>query len=86
MENGPEKPEKSCPPLDGPSGHDLLKRILMEVKEARRGIKEQEKEKSKPGYYKRVAIIVDSVFFFLYFSTVVTFLTFMYVSWVQNGI
>ncbi|KAM8723387.1 5-hydroxytryptamine receptor 3A [Acanthopagrus schlegelii] len=86
VENDPEKPEKSCPPLDGPSGHDLLKRILMEVKEARQGIKEQEKEKSKPGYYKRVAIIVDSVFFFLYFSTVVTFLTFMYVSWVQNGI
>lgn len=86
VETGPVKPEKSCLPLDGPSGRDLLKRILMEVKEARREIEGREKEKRKPGYYKRVAIIIDSVFFFLYFATVVTFLTFMYIMWVANGL
>lgn len=86
VETGPVKPEKSCLPLDGPSGRDLLKRILMEVKEARREIEGREKEKRKPGYYKQVAIIIDSVFFFLYFATVVTFLTFMYIMWVANGL
>ncbi|XP_073349812.1 5-hydroxytryptamine receptor 3A-like [Pagrus major] len=86
VENGQVKPERSCLPLDGPSGRDLLKRILMEVKAARREMEGQETEKTKTGFYKRVAQIIDSVFFFFYFFTVTTFLTFMYFEWIQNGL
>lgn len=83
-EKGQVKAEKSYLPLDGPSGHDLLKLILEEVKAARQEAEGQEKGDRKQEYYRRVAEIIDSVFFVLYFLTVVVFLAYMFKVWFQN--
>ncbi|XP_041813754.1 5-hydroxytryptamine receptor 3A-like [Chelmon rostratus] len=76
--------EKSDRPLEGRSGHELLKLILEEVKAARQEAEAQEKGKRKAEYYRRVAKTIDSVFFVLYFLTVVIVLMFMGRVWVTN--
>ncbi|XP_076609610.1 5-hydroxytryptamine receptor 3A [Chaetodon auriga] len=83
-EKGQVRPEKGHPPLDGPRGHDLLTLVLEEVKAARQVAEEQEKEKRKPGCYKRVAETIDCVFFVLYSLTVVIFLAWMVNAWAQK--
>ncbi|XP_070837794.1 5-hydroxytryptamine receptor 3A-like [Chaetodon trifascialis] len=83
-EKGQARPEKGHPPLDGPRGHDLLKLILEEVKAARQETEEQEREKRKPGRYRRVAETIDCVFFVFYFLTVVIFTVWMAEAWSHN--
>lgn len=80
------KPEQSYLPMDEPHGRDLLKLILEEVKAARQetGRQDKDKDKGKPGFYKRLAEIIDSVFFVLYVFTIIIFLTYMYIVWVKD--
>ncbi|KAM6965964.1 5-hydroxytryptamine receptor 3A-like [Tautogolabrus adspersus] len=76
-----EMKEETSFPLDGPNGLNLLKRILEEVKAARQQASRQEEEKIQPGFYKKLAEIIDHVFFVLYLLTIVAFLTYMYIVW-----
>lgn len=76
-----EKQAKGSPHQDGFSGHDLLKQILEEVKAARKEVKREEADSAEPGYYGRVAEIIDTVFFVLYFLTIVVFYAVMYMIW-----
>ncbi|XP_070779120.1 5-hydroxytryptamine receptor 3A-like [Enoplosus armatus] len=80
-------PARTYLPLVEPSGRDLLKGILEEVKAARQEADRQDKNRrTETGFYKRLAEIVDSVFFVLYFLTFVIFLSCMYSVWLQNYI
>ncbi|XP_035853003.1 5-hydroxytryptamine receptor 3A-like isoform X2 [Sander lucioperca] len=81
-----ETPEKSSFPLDQPDDRDLLKLILEEVKAARQEAEGQDKTKIKPGHYRRLAQIIDSVFFTLYLVAVAVFLRHMYSVWVSQYI
>lgn len=72
--------DKGCLALDGPSGRKLLKEILEEVKAARQKVKTEETN-TGPGYYRRVAGIIDAVFFAFYLITIITFLSIMSVTW-----
>ncbi|XP_042249529.1 5-hydroxytryptamine receptor 3A-like [Thunnus maccoyii] len=78
-ETGEVKPEKSYPPSDWPK--DLLKQILEEVRAAQQEAGRRDNVKTKPGYYRRLAEIIDSVFFVLYFLTCVIFMTCMFILW-----
>ncbi|XP_067426244.1 5-hydroxytryptamine receptor 3A-like [Thunnus thynnus] len=78
-ETGEVKPEKSYPPSDWPK--DLLKQILEEVRAAQQEAGRRDNVKTKPGYYRRLAEIIDSVFFVLYFLTCVIFMMFMFILW-----
>lgn len=79
------KAEKSFLPLVGPNVHELLKLILQEVKAARQQGKVKDGER-KPGFCKKLALIIDWIFFVLYFLTVITFLTYMYFEWIKKVI
>lgn len=72
--------DKGSLALDGPISHKLLKEILEEVKAARQKVKTEETN-TGPGYYRRVAEIIDAVFFVFYFITIVTFLSVISVEW-----
>lgn len=61
---------------------ELLNLILQEVKVARQEVSRGAKPGS--GFYKRVAYILDSVFFTFYLITVVVFLSYMYLSWLDT--
>uniref|UniRef100_UPI0037E8B82E 5-hydroxytryptamine receptor 3A n=1 Tax=Semicossyphus pulcher TaxID=241346 RepID=UPI0037E8B82E len=78
------KQEKSSLPLDGPNSCDVLKQIHEQVKSARQEAKRQKEEEKKPGRYRRMAEIIDHVFFMLYLTAVVGFLTYMYFKWMSN--
>ncbi|KAG8006544.1 5-hydroxytryptamine receptor 3A [Nibea albiflora] len=78
------RPEKCHLPLDGPSGSHLLKLILEEVKAVRQEAAGQEKDAGKPGHYRRLAEIIDYVFFVVYLLTVTIFLTIMYINWIHH--
>ncbi|XP_035814457.1 5-hydroxytryptamine receptor 3A-like isoform X2 [Amphiprion ocellaris] len=84
-ERGQVTPEKTYMPLDWPVAHDLLKRILDEVKAARLQAGSKDKDKNERGCCKSLALTVDYVFFFLYLITVVLFLMIVYVSWIKTG-
>ncbi|XP_068193794.1 5-hydroxytryptamine receptor 3A-like isoform X2 [Antennarius striatus] len=75
------KPDQSLLPLNPSSSRDLLQQILEAVtslrKEADRRIREQ-----GDGSYRRVAEIIDTVFFSLYFIGIVVFLSYMYSVWI----
>ncbi|XP_034567548.1 5-hydroxytryptamine receptor 3A-like isoform X2 [Notolabrus celidotus] len=83
-EEGQVKQGKSFPPMVGPNCLAPLESILKEVKAARLGVKKQREEEKKEGRYKRIAGIIDHIFFFLYFSTVVVFLSYMNIMWLCN--
>lgn len=72
--------DRGCFALDGPSGRKLLTEILEEVKAARQNVK-TEQANTGPGYYRRVAEIIDAVFFAFYLITIITFMSVMYVLW-----
>lgn len=77
-ERGHEKPAKSFLMSDC----DLLRLILDELKAAR----EEVGRKEKFQHSRRLAEIIDRVFFVLYFSSSVIFMAFMYLAWIQKGI
>ncbi|XP_059204945.1 5-hydroxytryptamine receptor 3A-like [Centropristis striata] len=79
-----EFPQKSDLPLDRSNGRDLLKQLLEEVKAARQKAEKQEKDKMKPGRYRTLAEYIDSVFFTLYFLTVVGYLMYVAIVWVSQ--
>ncbi|XP_023269556.1 5-hydroxytryptamine receptor 3A-like isoform X1 [Seriola lalandi dorsalis] len=81
-----EKGQVNPVPLNSQSDHNLLRLILEEVKAARQEAGSQDKDKRKPGRYKRLAEITDSVFFVLYLLTVIIFLIYMYILWCENCI
>ncbi|XP_026209957.1 5-hydroxytryptamine receptor 3A-like isoform X2 [Anabas testudineus] len=83
-EQGIAKPEKRHLAMDWPSGLNLLRQILEEVKAARQEAGRQGKGELKPGRYKRLAQIIDYVFFALYFLTVASFSVCMYIVWIQG--
>ncbi|KAM7387504.1 hypothetical protein PAMA_009900 [Pampus argenteus] len=83
-ENGEEKPETSYLPLDLSNVCDCLKVILEEVREARQEAGRRDKVKTKPGYYRHVAEIIDSVFFVLYLTIFIIFMVYMYTVWVPT--
>ncbi|XP_063759239.1 5-hydroxytryptamine receptor 3A-like [Eleginops maclovinus] len=74
-------PEKSSLPLDRLNGYDLLKLILEKVKATQQEVEEQNKDQRKPGRCRRAAVIIDSVFFALYFLTDLVFLSYMNTHW-----
>ncbi|XP_047428135.1 5-hydroxytryptamine receptor 3A-like [Mugil cephalus] len=78
------KPEKSCLPPHWPSEYDLLRLTLDEVKAARLEAARQNKGNKKSGGYRRAATVLDTVFFVFYCLTVVLFLIYMYVAWLQK--
>ncbi|XP_026181535.1 5-hydroxytryptamine receptor 3A [Mastacembelus armatus] len=78
------KPDKRPFPLTCPNDHNLLKQILQEVKATRQEVGNQDHDKRKPGRYRRLVKIIDSVFFVLYFLTVLIFLLSMYTVWLQD--
>ncbi|XP_054463248.1 5-hydroxytryptamine receptor 3A-like [Anoplopoma fimbria] len=78
-----ETPEKSSLPPYRPDDCDLLELILKEVKTARQEVgAPRDKDQGRPGRYRRLAEIIDSVFFVLYFLTVLFFMTYMNVKWI----
>ncbi|XP_029292808.1 5-hydroxytryptamine receptor 3A [Cottoperca gobio] len=79
-----ETPEKSSRPLDRPSDGDLLKLILQEVKAAQQEVKRQDKDQREPGRYRRLANIIDRVFFTVYFLTITIFMTCMNTFWLTE--
>ncbi|KAM6913343.1 5-hydroxytryptamine receptor 3A [Lycodopsis pacificus] len=79
-----EPPERSSLPLNRPDDRDLLGLILEEVKTARREAGGPQEVERRPGCYRRLSKIIDSVFFVLYFLTVAGFLTYMYVVWMAQ--
>lgn len=79
-EKGEFKPEKSDQPLD----LHLLKLILEEVQATRQHARRQDEDKRKPGRYTKLAEIIDTVFFCLYFLTVVMFLVCMFSRWIPK--
>lgn len=79
------KPEKRYLPLDLSSERDLLKLILEEVKAAKQEAGRQDKVKTKPGKYRKLAELIDSVFFVLYLITFVIFLVSMCEVWVPKS-
>ncbi|KAM9843904.1 5-hydroxytryptamine receptor 3A [Aulostomus maculatus] len=74
-EKGEVKPERSDLLLE----RDLLKLILKEVKAA-----QTQEEKKKPGRYAILAHILDTVYFALYFATVVVFLIYIFSIWIPS--
>ncbi|XP_053194927.1 5-hydroxytryptamine receptor 3A-like [Scomber japonicus] len=82
-EKGEVKADKSYLPLDRPKDDkgDLLKLILEEVREARQEVGKQDKVKKKPAYYRKLAEIIDSVFFGIYLLTFIAFVACMYLTW-----
>ncbi|XP_040047303.2 5-hydroxytryptamine receptor 3A [Gasterosteus aculeatus] len=79
-----EAPENGPVPPDRPEGHDLLKLILKEVKTTRQEVGGPNKDEMRPGRYRRLADIIDRVFFSLYLLTAVVFLTYMYTAWISQ--
>ncbi|CAJ1075573.1 -hydroxytryptamine receptor 3A-like isoform X2 [Xyrichtys novacula] len=78
------KQEKNVPSLSGPDGLELLRLILQEVKAARKEDEREKAEKKKGGYYKRIAEIIDHVFFVIYFLVVIVFLSYMHIKWIHR--
>ncbi|XP_040918905.1 5-hydroxytryptamine receptor 3A-like [Toxotes jaculatrix] len=85
-EKGQVNPGKSPLPVEWPGDHNLLRLILEEVTAARQEAGRQDKDQKKAERYRRLARNIDSVFFILYFLTVVTFLVSMYIEGIQNYI
>ncbi|XP_029364740.1 5-hydroxytryptamine receptor 3A [Echeneis naucrates] len=79
-----QEPIQNPLPLPGTSDPDVLKLILEEVKAARQEAARQNTRKKKPGRFQRAAEIIDSVFFVLYFITVVIFMVVMHNMWCEN--
>lgn len=78
-EEGDVKPET----IDQlPSDTHLLKLILEQVAAAREDTGRQEKRKD--GCYRRLAEIIDYVFFALYFTTVVLLMVTIYKQWIPS--
>ncbi|XP_053300367.1 5-hydroxytryptamine receptor 3A isoform X3 [Pleuronectes platessa] len=68
-------------PVMKPSEVELLMLILEEVKVARMETGRHVKDDRKPGRYTRLAQIIDSVYFVLYFLCVVSYLVFLNKEW-----
>ncbi|XP_015234889.1 PREDICTED: 5-hydroxytryptamine receptor 3A-like [Cyprinodon variegatus] len=78
-ENGEVKPEQGALPL-GQLGHaDLLKQVLEELKAAQQEAGGQR----SPGFYTRVAIIIDTLFFVGYILAFAAFVIYICVGWVD---
>ncbi|XP_075310249.1 5-hydroxytryptamine receptor 3A-like isoform X1 [Odontesthes bonariensis] len=75
------KTEESRLPSDPPDDCDLLKLILDKVKAVRQEAEHQDKDKTKPGRFRKLAKIIDTVFFVLYILVIATFLMYMYMLW-----
>ncbi|XP_070703475.1 5-hydroxytryptamine receptor 3A-like [Pempheris klunzingeri] len=84
QEEGQMKPQQSHLPLNGPSSNDLLNLLLEEMKAARQEAERRDTDMGVLGFYKRQACIIDTVFFFLYFLTVVIYLIYMYSIWIHQ--
>ncbi|XP_055366904.1 5-hydroxytryptamine receptor 3A-like isoform X2 [Betta splendens] len=69
--------------LDLPCDLSVLRQILEEVKAARQEAEGQGKARRNHVCYRRLARIIDNVFFTFYFLGVVTFLLCMYIIWIQ---
>ncbi|XP_074552444.1 5-hydroxytryptamine receptor 3A [Halichoeres trimaculatus] len=83
-EEAKEKQEKNFLPLDGTNILELLKLILGEVKAARLGTEQRREDAKQVGRYRKIAEIVDHIFFVLYFLTVIVFLTYMHLQWLSK--
>ncbi|XP_061568552.1 5-hydroxytryptamine receptor 3A-like [Cololabis saira] len=71
--------ESDLPPA-GPGDQNLLKRILDQLKAAGRN-----KDQRKPGCYRRLAKIIDVVFFLLYCAVIITSQISMFSLWVTEA-
>lgn len=63
---------------------ELLTRILIELKAARKQEERRDKDNEKQGSYRRLAVVIDRAFFVLYFFSSLSFLVFMYLAWVAQ--
>ncbi|XP_072224842.1 5-hydroxytryptamine receptor 3A-like [Leuresthes tenuis] len=75
------KTAKSCRPSDPPNDYDLLKLILYKVKAVQQEAEHQDKDKTKPGRFRRLAKIFDTAFFVLYILVIVVFIMYMMMLW-----
>ncbi|XP_060945779.1 5-hydroxytryptamine receptor 3A-like [Limanda limanda] len=71
-------------PVMKPSEGELLMLILEEVKVARMETERHVKDDRKPGRYTRLAQIIDSVYFVLYFLNVVSYLVYLNTAWLGS--
>lgn len=78
-ENAEVTPDRASHQQDRPVEVELLNQILQELKAAQQ--ETNERAKTGPSFFRRVALIFDTVFFSLYLATVVVFLLFMYITW-----
>ncbi|XP_054908143.1 5-hydroxytryptamine receptor 3A-like [Poeciliopsis prolifica] len=78
-ENGQVKAEQSFFPLEKLGDVALLKLILEEVKAARQEAGSQK----KPRCYRRVATVIDNLFFVGYLLTFAAFVTYICVGWID---
>ncbi|XP_007565073.1 5-hydroxytryptamine receptor 3A-like [Poecilia formosa] len=78
-ENGQVKPEQSCFPLGKLGAVELLRLILEEVKAARQEAGSQKKHRC----YRRVATIIDNLFFVGYILTFVAFVMYICIGWIN---
>ena len=75
------KTAKSCRPSDPPDDYDLLKLILDKVKAVQQEAEHLDKDKTKPGCFRRLAKIIDTAFFVLYVLVIVLFIMYMIMLW-----
>ncbi|XP_029997960.1 5-hydroxytryptamine receptor 3A-like [Sphaeramia orbicularis] len=75
--------ENCSPPLNRHGDRTLLRRIQEELKALRRETRARGEGRRKPGCFRRIAHVIDCLFFILYFLAVVIFLLFMYVKWIE---
>lgn len=82
--SGELNPEPS-PPSETPSNNEseLLRRLLRELTATREEMRCSFSEVTRPRF-RRVAQVIDTVFFLLYFITVVVFLGYMYTTWARG--
>ncbi|XP_041828674.1 5-hydroxytryptamine receptor 3A-like [Melanotaenia boesemani] len=81
---GDEDKDQVKPEKDQPGERFLLKRILEKVKAVRKQAARQSEDKRKPGCYRRLAKIIDTLFFVLYFFAVAVFVLSIVTLWTKR--
>lgn len=73
--------DKSHFPLEELGDHDLLKLIQDKLKTAQLECERQKKRGKKAGFCRKLAKVIDGVFFVLYLFTVVVSQVYMFIMW-----
>ncbi|XP_072298425.1 5-hydroxytryptamine receptor 3A-like [Eucyclogobius newberryi] len=71
------------PPASASTECQLLRQILHQIQSCRQELEHSGKKTTRPRF-KRLALVIDSIFFVLYFLTVWTFVIYMYTVWAKR--